>query len=155
MTETDFHDKVLTALGNIKAEQATALGDLKTELAVNTSEVRNVVERLDVTNGRIAAQERKTGDLQIELAERRLNCPLAAHVQEALITHISGCPLKARLDTVEDFVTSAKEKEKANKSWMDRAWPVIYAFGGILFYLVLVNAGKILEAIGAKHSAGG
>ena len=143
MTESAFHDKVLDALSDLKVAQTAT-----------TTEVKNIVDRLDITNGRIAAQERKTGDMQIELAERRNNCPLAAHVEEGLATHILQCPLKERMDAAEEFITNAKAKAREDGKWMSRIWPVIYAAGGVLFYLILANADAILKAISLKHHVG-
>lgn len=69
--------------------------------------------------------------MQIEIAERRLNCPLAAGVKDDLVTHILECPMKARMDLVEDFVTEQRTKQKDDACWMSKLWPVIYAAGGI------------------------
>ena len=46
----------------------------------------------------------------------------AALETKTLNAHVLGCPMKARLDTVEDSGQKAAAKE--NKNWMDRLWPL-------------------------------
>ncbi len=161
MTESAFHDEVLRAftdqakaMGEIKTEVAEGLGGLKAELVANTVGLQAIVDRQDITNGRIADQERKTGDMQVELAERRNNCPLAAHAEENLLEHIKQCPMQGRVTILEQYVNDAKATEKANTHWMSKLWPLIYAAAGIAFYMMLTNADNILEAIRLKHHIG-
>jgi hypothetical protein len=168
MTDHDFHDfqnQVLTAIGDLKASQAQEVGDLKaemieslgtlkSEMATATMGIKAIVDRQDITNGRIDTQERKTGDMLIELAERRNSCPLASHVEKDLIEHIDKCPLKGRITIIEEFVSNVKAKTDTNAHWMTRLWPVIYASAGVLFYLVLANADSVLKAISLKHHIG-
>ncbi len=59
MSERDFHDAVLTALGELKAEQAAT-----------RTEVKNIVARLDKLNGTVARHEEAIGKLQLEQARR-------------------------------------------------------------------------------------
>jgi hypothetical protein len=47
------------------------------------------------------------------------------------------------------------EAKRLNAHWMNRLWPVVYAAGGIIFYLILINANEIIKAMGAKHGTGG
>jgi hypothetical protein len=47
------------------------------------------------------------------------------------------------------------EAKRLYAHWMNRLWPVVYAAGGIIFYLILINANEIIKAMGAKHGTGG
>ena len=58
------------------------------------------------------------------------------------------------MDVVEEFVTSAKAAATTNSHWMNRLWPIIYAGAGIVFYMMLTNSDKVLEAISLKHHIG-
>lgn len=83
MSERDVQHEVLTALGELKAEQASV-----------TTEVRNIVSRHDKLNGTVGRHEQRMNGMQIEVAERRNNCPLVEHAQAALANHIADCPIR-------------------------------------------------------------
>jgi hypothetical protein len=126
MSERDFQLQVLEALGELKAE-----------LLETKAEVRNVVQRQDKANGSVARHQADIGRLQIELAERRLSCPLVDSV-------------KGRVDIVEDFVTADKAVKNRDKGWLDRLWPMIYAAAGVTVYVAALHASDILKAMSAK-----
>src|ERR1019366_6141225 len=43
------------------------------------------------------------------------------------------------------------EAKRLNAHWMNRLWPVVYAAGGIIFYLILINANEIIKATGLTY----
>jgi hypothetical protein len=163
MTIDDFHDRVLTALGDLKAGQ----GILETEM-------KNVVQKQIQANGSVARHEEKIGMLQLELANRAstIKYDLATEASEVkaeltadaaivkaelkaeLNSHVNGCPLRDRMDSVEEFVSSTQVAAKTNSHWMNRLWPIIYAASGIMFYMMLTNADTVLEALRLKHHIG-
>ena len=59
--------------------------------------------------------------------------------------HVNGCPLKTRMDTVEDHVAGQAVAAKRDKGWLDRMWPLIYVLAGVAFYLALIHAGELLN----------
>jgi|GEM_PF-2066192 len=153
----EFHDQILSALNELRKDQAEALGELKTNVAVVVNETRNVVTRLDKVNGSIARHELKIADLGTDLAKSVADSLLAASKAAGLATavvtaHVTDCPLHARMNSVENYVTGKLATTASNSHWMNRLWPMIYAMCGILFYLLLMNATQILEAIHLKHS---
>jgi len=126
-------------------------------VAVVVNETRNVVTRLDKVNGSIARHELKIADLGTDLAKSVADSLLAASKAAGLATavvtaHVTDCPLHARMNSVENYVTGKLATTASNSHWMNRLWPMIYAACGILFYLLLMNATQILEAIHLKHS---
>jgi septal ring factor EnvC (AmiA/AmiB activator) len=121
MIERDFQAEVLTALGELKAEQ--------TGTRVELAAVKDHLARL---NGRVADHERRLGELQIELAERRNQCPLVD-------------VLDARTRTVEDFVTAEKASSKTSSAWMKWMWPVIWVAAGAFGLLILLHSADLLK----------
>ena len=120
MAEHDFYTQVLTALGELKAEQSAT----RVELA-------GVKEHLGRLNGKVADHERRLGEMLIEVAERRNQCPLVDSVE-------------GRLRPVEEFITTTKAQEKANDHWLSRLWPFIWAGAGAIAMLLLSHADQIL-----------
>ena len=101
---------------------------MKTDLAVNISEVKNLVERVEQDERQYRAsrsQDRRGCDVSCGVgADRPLSVTVAAALEtKTLNAHVLGYPMKARLDTVEDSGQKAAAKE--NKNWMDRLWPLI------------------------------
>ena len=56
-------------------------------------------------NGKVADHERRLGEMQIELTERRNQCPLADALED-------------RIRPVEDFVVASRASEKTSASWL-------------------------------------
>jgi hypothetical protein len=136
VSENDFHHQVLSALS-----------DLKVDLAETNAELRAVAARMDAHADTIAEHQQAIGKLQIEIAERRLNCPLAAGVKDDLATHKLDCPLRARMDAVEDFVVATRAMAVSNGRWISKLMPVVYAAAGIGVYLVLVHSTELLKYV--------
>jgi hypothetical protein len=143
MTIDDFHDKVLSELSDLKGGQSAT-----------TAELRNVVARQDKVNGSVARHEEKLGMLQLELSNRAslitLDLVTAASEVKADLTaelnsHVMACPMKPRMDVIEDYVVSQKTKAGEDDTWMSRLWPVIYAGLGMALYLVLLHAAEMLK----------
>ncbi|HZP17098.1 MAG TPA: hypothetical protein VFB00_03975 [Terriglobales bacterium] len=121
MSEQDFHDQVLTALGEMKAQLVAA-----------TAESKAIVARLDKLNGSVARHQEQIGQMQVEIAERRHSCPLVDHVEEQLV------PIK-------EWVAARKAAQSVSKSWLDRLWPFIWAASGAFVLLVLLHANDLLK----------
>ena len=121
MSERDFQAEVLTSLGELKAEQ--------TGTRVELTAIKDHLGRL---NSKVATHELKVGEMQIELAERRNQCPLID-------------VLEARTRTVEDFVTAEKASSKISSTWMSRLWPFIWAAAGAVGLLILLHAADLLK----------
>ena len=68
-------------------------------------------------------------------------------MRDDLTAHILACPMRARLDAVEDFVTAYKAKTGEDKTWMDRLWPAIYAAAGVTVYVAALHASDLLNAM--------
>ena len=68
-----------------------------------------------------------------------------AELAHELNSHITGCPMKGRMDDVEDFVISTQATASANGHWLSRLWPLIYAVAGIVGYRLLVHAPELLR----------
>ena len=134
MSEHDFQREILDALR-----------DMKVELATTNAELKGVVARMDTQAETIAQHQVDIGKLQIEIAERRLACPLVADVKDDLNIHILQCPLKARMDAVEDYVTAQKAKASEDARWISKLMPVVYAAGGIAVYLAAVHSAEMLK----------
>jgi hypothetical protein len=83
--------------------------------------------------------------MQVEIAERRLNCPLVATVKDDLHQHKMECPLRARMDAVEDFIVTTRAMATANSHWISKVMPLIYATGGIGLYLAMVHSAELLK----------
>lgn len=123
MSERDFQLQVLEALGELKAE-----------LVETKSGLHAVVDRLDKVNGSISRHQADIGKMQIELAERRLSCPLVSAVM-------------ARVDVVEDFIVAATATEKANDHWLNRLWPAFYAAAGVAVYVAALHASDLMKVM--------
>lgn len=121
MSDRDFQTEVLNSLGELKAEQAGT-----------RAEVTAVKDHLARLNGRVADHERRLGEMQIELAERRHQCPIADGLEK-------------RIRPVEDFVTGERAAEKTNSSWMKWMWPFIWAAAGAFVLLILLHAASLLK----------
>ena len=65
---------------------------------------------------------------------------LVSDVKDKLTAHIVGCPMKARMDLVEDFVTEQRTKQKDDNRWMRKLFSLICAAAGICSYLLLVHS---------------
>jgi hypothetical protein len=50
--------------------------------------------------------------------------------------HVADCPMKSRIDIVEDYIIAQKTKAVDGKNWMDRLWPLIWSALGVVAYLV-------------------
>ena len=111
-----------------------SLRDLQVKQAETTAELKGVVARLDKVNGNIAHLQEESNKHSIELAERRLACPLLV-------------PVAARLDIVEDFIVTTRAMTISNKHWLDRMWPFIYAASGIAVYMLAMHADQLLKAM--------
>ncbi len=121
MSDRDFQNTVLSALAG-QVEQV----ELKTEM-------RNVVARLDKLNGKVADHEARLGQMQIELAERRNQCPLVDAIE-------------LRIRPVEDFITAEQASKKTNRHWMEKVWPVIWVGAGVFGFLILEHAQGLLQS---------
>jgi anti-sigma-K factor RskA len=122
MSERDFYREVLTALGEMKAEQAET-----------TAEVKNIVARLDKLNGTVARHEERMNEIQIEVAERRHQCPIAEGLEK-------------RIRPVEDFVTGESAARKTSSAWLKWMWPLIWAGAGAVAVLILRHGELILQS---------
>jgi hypothetical protein len=71
--------------------------------------------------------------------------PLVKTVEDDLVAHILQCPMKARMDAVESYVTTTRAMAVYNRHWIDRVMPLIYAAAGISFYLVIVHGPEMLK----------
>ena len=60
-------------------------------------------------------------------------------MKDNLTAHIVGCPMKARMDLVENFITK-QSKQKDDNRWMRKLFSLIYAAASICFYLLLVHS---------------
>jgi hypothetical protein len=49
--------------------------------------------------------------------------------------HVADCPMKSRMDIVEDYIIAQKTKAADGKNWMDRLWPLIWSALGVVAYL--------------------
>ena len=125
MSERDFQAEVLNALGELKAEQAGT-----------RAEVAAVKDHLARLNGRVVEQEKRTGEIQIELAERRNKCPIADALED-------------RIRPVEDFIVAERAAEKTSATWLKWLWPIIWAAIGAFALLVLLHANNFLKIRGA------
>lgn len=136
MSENDFQTKVLDAIS-----------DMRTDLATTTAELKGAVARMDAQAETVAQHQLDIGRLQIEIAERRLNCPLAAGVKDDLATHKLECPLRARMDEVEDFVVTTRAMALSNSHWIAKVMPVVYAAAGIAVYIAMMHAGELMKLL--------
>lgn len=136
MSENDFQTKVLDAIS-----------DMRTDLATTTAELKGCVQRLDQQAETVTQHQAAIGKLQIEIAERRLACPLVADVKDDLVSHIMQCPMKARLDIVEEFISVTRAMAVSNKHWLDRMWPFIYAVSGVAVYVAAMHANDLLKVM--------
>jgi hypothetical protein len=139
MSEHDFQAKVMDALRDLQVTQAET-----------TNEVKNLVERMDKQNHSVVHLQEDSIKHSIELAERRLSCPLLVPVAAQLADHITNCPMKSRMDVVEDWITTAKATASANSHWLNRLWPVFYAAAGVAVYMLAMHADQLLKALSAK-----
>ena len=64
-----------------------------------------------------------------------------------LATHITLCPWRVRVETLEAFVVAHQARSGENKTWLDKLWPFIWSAGGIGFYLILLHAAEMLKVI--------
>ena len=71
-------------------------------------------------------------EIQIEVAERRNQCPIVDAIQ-------------VRLRPLEDFITGETAARKTSATWLKWLWPVIWAGAGAFAILVLINAPAILK----------
>jgi len=110
------------------------LADLKAEPAETRAEVRGITARLDKVNGRVADQERHIGEMQIELAERSLACPLVDAVE-------------VRIRPLEEALAAERASEKTSKTWLDRVGPFIWVALGVFGFLVLERAPQLAKAV--------
>src|ERR1035437_3258288 len=118
--------------------------------AETTSELRGVVARLDKQNSSIQHLQEDSIKHSVELAERRLACPLLVPMQHELTDHVTGCPMKAKMDTVEDWMTAMKATADANGYWPNRLWPAFYGAAGVAVYVAALHAADIIKALSAK-----
>jgi hypothetical protein len=58
-------------------------------------------------------------------------CPLLVPMQHELTAHVTGCPMKAKTDTVEDWMTAMKATADTNGYWLNRLWPAFYGAAGV------------------------
>jgi septal ring factor EnvC (AmiA/AmiB activator) len=123
MSDHDFQSTVLTALA-----------DLKTEQAETRTEVKNIVSRLDRLNGKVADHEARIGQMQIELAERRKQCPLVDAVE-------------IRIRPLEEALAVERAVEQNTKNWMDHIWPIVWIAAGVFGLLILEHAAEIKKAL--------
>ena len=144
MSETDFQLEMLNQLRDLAVGQSTIATDMAT-----------VKEHLVKLNGSVAGHEKRLGELAAmtaaSVADRLLNASTAAAAATAVMTaHVLGCPLKARMDAVEDWVTGMQAVTVSNKHWLDRIWPVIYAASGIAVYMLAMHTDQLLKAMSSK-----
>jgi hypothetical protein len=123
----------------------SSISDMRTDQATTNEQLKGVVARLDAHAKPITRIQGDVAKVQIELAERRLNCPLASGVKDDLVDHIMKCPMRARMDAVEDFVTAQQTKQANDARWMSKLWPVIYAAGGIAIYILAIHSAELLK----------
>ena len=121
MSEYDFQREMLDQLRDLAVGQAS----IGTDVAA-------MKEHLSKLNGKVAAHELQVGKMQVELAERRHQCPLADALED-------------RIRPVEDFITAEKASEKTSSTWMKWLWPLIWAGAGAFALLVLLHASDILK----------
>src|ERR1035437_7285594 len=108
---------------------------MRTDLATTTTaELKGCVQRLDQQAETVTQHQTDIGKLQIEIAERRLACPLIKTVEDDLVTHILACPMKARMDAVENYVITTRATAISNSHWIAKAMPIVYTAAGIGFY---------------------
>ena len=72
-----------------------------------------------------------TGDLAFGQA-----VTVKAELLAMLNGHVADCPMKSRMDIVEDYIIVQKTKAVDGKNWMDRLWPLIWSALGVVAYLV-------------------
>jgi hypothetical protein len=114
------------------------LKDLAVGQAAIGADVATMKDHLEKVNGKVAEHERRLGEMLVEVAERRNSCPLVESVQKTLIDHILACPMKGRMDVVEDFVVAAKASENTSKTWSDHLWPIALWFVGVLLAVIAI-----------------
>ncbi len=102
-----------------------ALAELRTDM-------RSVKEHLAKLNGKVAAHELKVGEMQLDM-----------------VKHQAGCPLREKVEPIEEWMTTRKAEISAQNRWVSRLMPVFYMIGGVSVVLILQNAGSWLAAI--KH----
>ena len=62
--------------------------------------------------------------------------------------HVADCPMKSRMDIVEDYIIAQKTKAADGKNWMDRLWPLIWSALGVVVYLpsrIAMHAAEMLK----------
>jgi hypothetical protein len=117
---------------DLELELLNQLKDLAVGQAAIGTDVAAMKEHLVKLNGKVATHELKVGEMQIELAERRNQCPLVDL-------------LEARTRTVEDYVTAEKASAKTSSTWLKWLWPVIWAAAGALALLILLHSTDLLK----------
>jgi hypothetical protein len=121
MSEHDFQIEMLNQLRDLSVGQSA----IATDMAA-------VKEHLVRLNGSVARHEERIGQMQIELAERRNQCPLVDM-------------LEVRIRPLEDHVVAERESEKTTSSWMKHMWPFIWVASGAFGLLILLHATDLLK----------
>jgi hypothetical protein len=115
---TDFEQGTITDLASIK------------EILVG------IREHLSILNGRVAAQEQRTGELMLEQAVRKSQCPLVDTLRE---------DLRAELSTIRDYVVGEKAKRSLSAGLMEFFKPMIWAIAGAIGWIGLQHAGDLIK----------